>query len=260
VRIGVFTSGEPRHIWFSNRLLEFASNVNVIAEKKTIPASHQTEGEGLNAYYSRMKIAEKELFGSELEFSTEIQLSTIQRGSFASVEKQIDKMVRDSDLILVFGSSFIKGDLCKKLIERRAINIHLGIAPFYRGSACNFWAMYDGRYDLVGATGHFLTEGLDDGPIIFHAFSEQYQNDPFQFTMGAVKAASFGLEKVIQISEVFNNYSQKQDDLKLLRHSKRRDFTSQIASQFLRALPSQKMISHRLSLRDLSAFQNPLFY
>lgn len=259
MRIGIFTSSEPRHIWFSNRLLEFASTVSVISEKKTMRASKQNKSDDLALYYSKMKNAEKEMFGEKQEFSSEIHLSTIQQGAFVSAKKQIIEMVLEADLILVFGSSFIRGDLCKKLIARRAINIHLGIAPFYRGSACNFWAMYDGRYDLVGATGHLLTEGIDDGPIIFHAFPKKYQNDPFKFTMGAVNAASFGLQKAVQTRKIFETYSHKQDDLKLLRHSKRRDFTGQIASKFLRALPSQNMISNRLSLRDLSAFQNPMF-
>ena len=70
----------------------------------------------------------------------------------------------------------------------------MGISPFYRGTDCNFWAMYDDRPDYVGATIHRLTKGLDSGPILYYAFSE-YTNDPFVYTMSTVKSAIISLKK-----------------------------------------------------------------
>ena len=63
----------------------------------------------------------------------------------------LDRFLK-SDLYIVFGSSFIKGDLVKFLIKKKAINIHMGISPYYRGTDCNFWALYDNNPHLVGAT------------------------------------------------------------------------------------------------------------
>ena len=48
----------------------------------------------------------------------------------------------------------------------------MGISPYYRGTDCNFWALYDGNPHLVGATIHYLSEGLDSGDIAYHVFSE----------------------------------------------------------------------------------------
>ena len=65
-----------------------------------------------------------------------------------------------------------------------AINIHMGISPYYRGSSCNFWAIYDGNPSYVGATIHLLSKGLDSGDILFHCLPKPLNNDGvFDFTM-----------------------------------------------------------------------------
>ena len=71
-----------------------------------------------------------------------------------------------SDIYFVFGSSYIKGELVDFLIKHKAINIHAGVAPYYRGADCNFWALYDNNPHLVGTTIHLLSKGLDAGPIL----------------------------------------------------------------------------------------------
>ena len=68
---------------------------------------------------------------------------------------------------------YIKGPLVNFLIKKKAINIHMGISPYYRGADCNFWAMYDGNSHLVGATIHMLSKGLDSGSILYHAMSKK---------------------------------------------------------------------------------------
>jgi methionyl-tRNA formyltransferase len=94
-----------------------------------------------------------------------------------------------SDIYIVFGASFIKEPLIDFLIVNRAINIHMGISPYYRGSSCNFWAIYDGNPDLVGATVHLLSRNLDSGPMLFHALPKPAPIDPFLLGFRAVQAA-----------------------------------------------------------------------
>ena len=65
------------------------------------------------------------------------------------------------DVYVVFGASYIKGPLVEFLVTHRAINIHMGVSPYYRGTSCNFWAVFDGNPDLVGATIHLLSRGLN---------------------------------------------------------------------------------------------------
>ncbi len=73
-----------------------------------------------------------------------------------------------SDVYVVFGSSYIKGELIDFLVKQKAINIHAGVSPYYRGTDCNFWAVADRNFHLVGATVHLLSKGVDSGEILFH--------------------------------------------------------------------------------------------
>lgn len=46
------------------------------------------------------------------------------------------------------------------------VNIHGGHLPDYRGCHCFFFALADGRFDLIGSTLHFVDDGIDTGRII----------------------------------------------------------------------------------------------
>ena len=106
----------------------------------------------------------------------------------------------------------------------------MGISPYYRGSNCNFWAMYDNNPELVGATIHYLTSGLDDGKIIYHAVSEQ--GNPYNYTMSTVKSAIVSLSNKIKDKSLFKLKPLKQDKLKQKRYSTQKDFTANVVKIF----------------------------
>lgn len=71
------------------------------------------------------------------------------------------------DLIAVFGTSLIRGDLLKE--GRLGIaNLHGGLSPEYRGADCTFWALFNGEPQKVGCTLHWIDSGIDTGGLIAH--------------------------------------------------------------------------------------------
>ena len=48
--------------------------------------------------------------------------------------------------------------------RNRVVNLHPGLLPYYRGSCCVEWAIYNG--DKVGNTIHLMTEEYDEGAIL----------------------------------------------------------------------------------------------
>ena len=58
----------------------------------------------------------------------------------------------------------LSDDLCRTL-EGRAINIHHSFLPSFKG-AKPYHQAYDRGVKLVGATAHYVTGDLDEGPII----------------------------------------------------------------------------------------------
>jgi hypothetical protein len=83
-----------------------------------------------------------------------------------------------SDHYVVFGSNFIKGPLGDFLVKNRAKNVNMGVSPYCRIASCDFWALYDARPDLVGATINVFNKKLDGGSMLFHALPEANEVGP----------------------------------------------------------------------------------
>ena len=97
------------------------------------------------------------------------QLS-IKNGDLNFLTKNQMSEALKSDIYIVFGASYIKGWLIEFLEKNNAFNIHMGLSPYYRGSSCNFWALYDNNPNYVGATIHMLSKGLDSGICCFTVY------------------------------------------------------------------------------------------
>lgn len=233
----IFTSNQPRHLSLVTRLASICDRVYVVAESTTIAPGmvddfyHKTPV--MQKYFSGVLGAELKLFG-ELNFGLEnVQTLSIKSEDLNFLRRDQLKECLDSDIYVVFGSSFIKGWLIEHLISNRALNIHMGLSPYYRGSSCNFWAMYDRNPQMVGATIHLLSAGLDSGPILYHAVPSFKEQNAFEFTMQAVVAAQESLVLKINSGEIFTDLPINQDRTQQIRYARNIDFTDEVAQDFL---------------------------
>jgi len=80
------------------------------------------------------------------------------------------------DLIAVFGTSLIRGELLQKG-RLGMVNLHGGLSPEYRGADCTFWALYNGEPEKVGCTLHYIDAGIDTGRLIAHVCPEIFPTD-----------------------------------------------------------------------------------
>ena len=67
-------------------------------------------------------------------------------------------------LVLARYMQILSDDLCRK-INGRAINIHHSFLPGFKG-ANPYQQAHDRGVKIIGATAHFVTADLDEGPII----------------------------------------------------------------------------------------------
>ncbi len=67
-------------------------------------------------------------------------------------------------VVLARYMQILSDDLCKRL-EGRAINIHHSFLPSFKG-AKPYHQAYERGVKLIGATAHYVTPALDEGPII----------------------------------------------------------------------------------------------
>lgn len=85
-------------------------------------------------------------------------------------EAAIFELMQNSEadcLVLARYMQILSDDLCRKL-EGRAINIHHSFLPGFKG-ARPYHQAYERGVKLIGATAHYVTADLDEGPIIEQA-------------------------------------------------------------------------------------------
>jgi hypothetical protein len=263
MKITVFTSNQPRHLHLIESLARVADEVFAVQECSTIaPGSVQDfyqKTPVMQEYFGHVLAAERAVFGTPRMLTGNIHHMAVRMGDLNLLSMEALEVALDSDVYVVFGASFIKGPLCKFLVDRGAYNIHMGVSPYYRGHSTNFWALYDNRAQYVGATIHKLTQGLDSGPILFHALPEIEAVEPFLLGMKSVKAAHRSLVAKIADETLFSLEEFPQDKTMQLRYSKGVQFTDEIAREYLDRLASPDEIFEQLNATQLSEFVSPTF-
>ena len=71
-------------------------------------------------------------------------------------------------VVVVQGTRIISTDVLTS-IACPFINTHAGITPRYRGVHGGYWALAEGRPDLVGTTVHLVDKGIDTGGVLAQA-------------------------------------------------------------------------------------------
>ena len=234
MKITVFTSDQPRHRSLVNKISTEVSECYAIIEKTShhpgVESNTYGNSQLMRDYFKHVQTAERKFFHEEVIHSKSL---SIEMGSINNLEHRDIKSYLSSDIYLVFGSSYIKGWLADVLFKNDAINIHLGIAPFYRGSSCNFWAIYDNNPHLVGATVHKLAKKLDSGDLLLNAYPtvDNCQNI-FEFSMKSVVSIQDKLLKSISEGLIREIDSTPQDPNTEIRYSKKAEFTEDVVKEY----------------------------
>ena len=208
MKITLFTSNNIRHNYLINLLSEVSDELFVIQECRTIfpgliPGFYKASPI-MKKYFENVNNAQHQLFGCPHVnvVNKNIKLLPILYEDLNQCSMDLLSDFLKSDLYVVFGSSYIKGDLVDFLIKQKALNIHAGVSPYYRGTDCNFWALFNDNPHLVGTTIHLLSKGLDNGPILYHAMST-IKTNPFEYTMSTVKSSFHSIAQKIKDNSIF---------------------------------------------------------
>ena len=237
MKITLFTSNNHRHNYLINLLSNYCNELWVVQERKTLFTGKNDKNyqssKTIENYFKKVIEAQNKIFKKEYinKNSKNIKTLSILNGELNNLSLlYLDDFLK-SDVYVVFGSSYIKGELVDFLVERRAINIHAGVSPYYRGTDCNFWALYDDNPHLVGATIHLLSKGLDSGPMLYHAMSN-IKTNPFEYTMSTVKAAFQSIAERIKDNSIFKINPITQDKSKEIRYSRKNEFNEEIVRKY----------------------------
>ena len=232
--VTVFTRDSARHIALVNKLATVTNAVHAVIESSPPSINAPPKSPVMTEYFSRVQQAEDHIFGSSITLDSRVNTQLIAPGQLNQLAPQQLQAALETDYVVVFGSSYIKGWLADALIAKNAVNLHMGISPQYRGSACNFWALFDNNPQFVGATIHRLAKGLDTGSVIQHVRPEFTGQDLFHFSMQAVATGHDALAALILNNKLQSVVPEPQDQQLEIRYSKNADFTDEVAALFLK--------------------------
>lgn len=261
MKIAVFTSCQPRHTSLIERLAKVADTVYACIEVRTLfPGQnedlfHATDVMG--TYFAQMQAAEVSEFGKPRYLPENVRVFPMKSEDINKLAPSDIRLALECDVAIVFGASYIRPPIVDALVDRGALNIHMGTCPYYRGSGCNFWAIYDGYPEYVGGTIHSLTRGLDTGPMLGHALPNPRDGeslDGFALGMRSVSDAFDALIDLITTPGWKDLEPIPQDKSLEMRYSRTRDFTDEIASEYLGNLPSVHSIQEAIKNRDPARF------
>ncbi len=167
------TATEVRHRHVANRLAAAGLIRAVVAEPKAHdPATRHTndvEQRLLERYFADRTRSERDILadGPSWNLGDDCELITVKAGGAneSHVPAEVERLGVQG--CVVFGSSILKQGWLGRF-GGSMVNLHLGLSPYYRGAGTNFWALHDGKPQLVGATIHVLDAGVDTGPILMH--------------------------------------------------------------------------------------------
>ena len=259
MKITLLTSNKNRHNYLINLLSTISDELFVIQECDTIfpgviPGRYQASPI-MKKYFENVNNVEFKLFGNSYvnNLKKNIKILPMLSGDLNKCPIDLLSDFLKSDIYVAFGSSYIKGELIDFLVKQRAINIHAGVSPYYRGRDCNFWALYDDNPHLVGTTIHLLSKGLDSGPMLYHAMSN-IKTNPFEYTMSTIKSAFHSIAERIKDNSIFKINPVIQDKIKEIRYSKKNEFNEEIVKEYFK-----KEINLNNKKFDNSLLKEPFF-
>ena len=259
MKITLFTSNNNRHNYLANLLSTISNELFIVQERGTIfPGmipDHYKASVIMKKYFNNVNDAQSKFFGNfdVNNLKKNIKILPMLLGDLNKCPMDLLSDFLKSDVYVVFGSSYIKGELVNFLVKQKAINIHAGVSPYYRGTDCNFWALYDDNPHLVGATIHMLSKGLDSGPILYHAMSN-IKTNPFEYTMSTVKSAFHSITERIKDNSIFKINPIDQDKSKEFKYSKKNEFNEEIVKKYFK-----KKINLNSKKFDNSLLKEPFF-
>jgi methionyl-tRNA formyltransferase len=205
MRVAILTANDIRHRYFVNAIREAHDVVAVCYEDTGYVPAHTRRNEldehtraVVDHHFAERTRQERRYFGHNagvVPSGNGRVVRDVDRSTLNS-DETVDLLNRQGvDVVLVYGTDLIRRPLLDAYAGR-LINLHLGLSPYYRGTATNFYPLLNDEPEYVGATVHVLDAGIDTGPILHHARPEIVADD-MPHTVGC-KAILAGIEKVKQ--------------------------------------------------------------
>ena len=171
-RVVLITSTHQRHRWVASQLCGAGLLAGLVVEEKPIGGEQPLNSNepAVTAYVRERSAREGYWFDGAPDTIDRLDIPVCRVSWGGSNSPEVFEFVSDlaPDRLALFGSCIIREPLLS-LFPGRILNMHLGLSPYYRGSATNFWPLVHGLPECVGVTIHHATPAVDGGHILAQA-------------------------------------------------------------------------------------------
>lgn len=162
-----------RHRWYASLLAgdERVELRGVVSEGQPPQprGRDETEDALVADHFERRRATEERFFGAAPVWEElGAPFLAVSRGETNTEPVAAWVDAREPEYLLLYGCGIVKAPLLERYAGR-TVNIHLGLSPYYRGHATNFWPLVNGEPECVGATVHLATLDVDAGAILRQA-------------------------------------------------------------------------------------------
>jgi methionyl-tRNA formyltransferase len=157
--------------------------------------------------------------------------------------KQCEQLLREiiPDIIVLGCTRIVRGNILN-IPRLGTLNAHPGLLPKYRGLDTVLWAIYN--RDFIGATIHFVDEGVDTGAIVMQKIVDIEENDTIDSLRNKVRVVAGKLmaetiKKLIQGEHISVSLQSVEDGQQY------REMPKNLLSETLRRLDKIKRMAGR---------------
>ena len=206
MRVLVLTSNSLRHQYFTKVISENFELCGVIKQPKSKYYKKSIyNSEEVKKHFVNLSKMEKSFFAQKDGYTLAnrkidlFELDNISINDSACVQWAKE---RGPEVIFLFGTKILSDEWLDSF--KHVINLHLGLSPFYRGSATLFWPFVNRQISCVGTTIHLAVKEVDAGPILKRIKPKLIKGDDY-YTIN-YKAIKAGIDAVPRVaSEYFEN-------------------------------------------------------
>ena len=197
VKAVVLTASKLRHNYFTKAVAENYDLKGVVRQpKQQYYHKDVYESSIVTSHFERLLDKEEQYFGKYSRFfgkgSGFDVLETTDINNELCVEWVKKK---EPEVIFLFGTKILKQVWFDNF--NHVINLHLGLSPFYRGSATLFWPFVNNEIYNVGATIHLAVPEVDAGSIIHQIKPDiEIGDDYYEINYKTIKKSIDAVPKV----------------------------------------------------------------
>lgn len=182
MKAAIFTSDQPRHLFFIKKIMDKIDPVLIVQESKT---------QDKKSFSNKETTFFMESISKDKAFLATKRLK-VKKGEINSKAVREKLIESGAEVCLVFGTSILEESIFS-VPNHGCINIHTGLVQGYRGVHSCFWSIYNNDPSMIGVTIHQVSKGIDNGNVLIQGRTRLDENDTIENVFFKTCALGFNL-------------------------------------------------------------------